>query len=82
MNNNDKLLKIKEAILEWDGHEGHDRCWYYPDLYKKIADILEVKLKQEPVLPPEEYFKEGCRRYREEQYKKFYERLQTGEFVV
>ena len=66
----EKLNKIKDLISEWDAKTGHDRCWYFPDLFRKIAEIVEVKLTNHSELPLREEFEEGCRKYQEEEYKK------------
>jgi len=66
----DKLEQIRQVILEWDGKTGHDRCWYYPDLFKKIADILDIKLTQTPALPSRGEFEDGCRQYQDEEFGK------------
>jgi len=65
-----KLLKAKEVIQEWVDKQGHDRCWYYPELFRKLAEILEVKPTKNPSLPSLEEFKKGCERYQEEEYNK------------
>ena len=64
----DKLEKIRQVILDWDGKTGHDRCWYYPELFNKIADILEIQLTSQPVLPSREEFEAGCKRYQDEEF--------------
>ena len=65
-----KLLKAKEAIQEWVNKQGHDRCWYYPELFRKLSEILEVKPSKNPSLPSLEEFRKGCERYQEEEYNK------------
>jgi len=64
-----KLFSAKQVIQEWVDQQGHDRCWYYPDLFRKLADIFEVEASKQPNLPPLEEFKKGCERYQEEEYK-------------
>lgn len=68
----DKILlaQVRDLIVEWDSKKGHDRCWYYPDLFKKIAKLTGVELTQEPELPSRKEFEEGCCRYQNEQFKK------------
>ena len=63
-----KLDEVKKVIQEWVDKQGHDRCWYYPDLFRKLAEILEIIPSREPSLPPLEEFKNGCERYQEEEY--------------
>lgn len=62
--------KCKEAeaiIQEWANKQGHDRCWYYPDLFRRLAVVFELDLQPGP-LPPRKEFEEGCRRYQCEEY--------------
>lgn len=68
MNAEEKLSKIKQIVLLWDSKEGHDRCWYYPELFKEIAQVLEIELNKSPQLPTLEEFKEGCCKYQKEQF--------------
>ncbi len=66
----DKFNEAKGIIQEWVDKQGHERCWYYPDLFRKLADIFEVKATKKPALPPIEEFKKGCEKYQQEEYKK------------
>ena len=59
--------KTREIIEEWSNKQGHDRCWYYPDLFKKLIDLYDIKVNQ-PILPSLEEFKEGCKKFQEEEY--------------
>ena len=63
----EKCKKAEAIILEWSNKQGHDRCWYYPDLFRKLAGIFELNL-QPGSLPPREEFEAGCRRYQSEEY--------------
>ena len=63
-----KYHEAQHLIQEWVNKQGHDRCWYYPDLFRKLADTFQVKLSQEPSLPPLEEFKKGCEKYQQEEY--------------
>ena len=69
MNDSEKVQKAKDVLQEWVDKQGHDRCWYYPDLFRQLADILKVKPSKEPALPPLDEFKKGCERYQREEYK-------------
>jgi len=68
MNDSEKLEQIRQVILEWDGKKGHDRCWYYPDLFHKIANIAGVPLSQPTDKPSRQEFEEGCRFFQEQEY--------------
>lgn len=60
--------EAKQIIQEWVDKQGHDRCWYYPELFLKLADIFDVKMGVEPKLPPRTEFEEGCKRYQNDEY--------------
>ena len=68
MNSEEKLHKAKAVIQIWLDKQGHDRCWYYPDLFNELAKILDVKPSKGPSLPPLEEFKKGCEKYQKEEY--------------
>ncbi len=63
-----KCEKAKEVLQEWIDKQGHDRCWYYPDLFKELINIFGIKPKADPGLPSLEEFKKGCEKYQEEEY--------------
>ena len=60
--------KTKILLKKWIDKQGHDRCWYYPDIFKEIIKIHNIKLDIQKNLPPLEEFKEGCRKYQEEEF--------------
>lgn len=64
---NDKIVQIRLLIEEWANKQGHDSCWFYPDIFRQIALIVEAKIKTQN-LPPLEEFKVGCCRYQKEIY--------------
>lgn len=68
MSDQQKLHQAKKIIQEWVDQQGHDRCWYYPDLFNQLVDLFEIKATKEPKLPPLEEFKEGCCRYQKEEF--------------
>lgn len=35
----------KKIIQEWLDKQGHDRCWYYPDLFMKLA-VIKLYLRE------------------------------------
>jgi len=64
----EKAKGAKIIIQEWVDKQEHDRCWYYPDLFRKLAEVFDVKYSREPRLPSLKEFKIGCERYQEEEY--------------
>lgn len=62
-----QLFRIKQAIKKWIDKQGHDKCWYYPEIFKEISDILEIKTDKNIEIPEEE-FELGCKNYQDELY--------------
>lgn len=38
-----KLEVAQAALQRWVDQQGHERCWYYPDIFNELVQILEVK---------------------------------------
>lgn len=64
-----KYEEAKRIIQGWVDQQGHERCWYYPDLFNQLVKVFGIQPTKEPKLPPLEEFKEGCRKYQVEEYK-------------
>jgi hypothetical protein len=64
----DRLAVARQVLREWLDKQGHSRCWYYPELFTRLAECLDVSPTVAPGLPPVAEFREGCRRYQDEQY--------------
>ncbi len=60
--------KTKILLKEWINQQGHDRCWYYPDIFQEIMKVHNLNLEIQKSLPSLEEFKEGCRKYQEEEF--------------
>jgi hypothetical protein len=63
----EKQQEAQSIIQEWVNKQSHDKCWYYPDLFRKLADLFKIKAP-DPGLPSEDEFKSGCEHYRKEVY--------------
>ena len=63
-----KLADARRILQEWVDQQGHDRCWYYPDVFERLVEILEVKITKRPSLPPLQEFKRGCELYQKKEY--------------
>lgn len=61
-------VKTKEILQFWVDQQGHNRCWYYPELFKQLVDLYGIELTVNPSLPPRHEFEEGCRRYQSEEF--------------
>jgi hypothetical protein len=68
MTDAERLAEARRILQQWLDRQGHDRCWYYPDLFHQLAGCLGVTPAIDPDLPPLPEFEEGCRRYQAEQY--------------
>lgn len=60
--------QVKAITQEWADKQGHERCHYYPELFRRLAEILGIKSQVEACLPPRSEFEKGCRRYQDEEY--------------
>jgi len=60
--------KARQLLMDWRNKQGHDRCWYYPEIFRSLCDLFEVPTCPDPGLPPRDEFREGCCRYEDEQY--------------
>jgi len=65
-----KISQAKSLLNNWVNKQGHDRCWYYPEIFQKLCELFGVEMTVEPKLPPPEEFTKGCERYRNEEYAK------------
>jgi hypothetical protein len=64
-----ETLDAARAVLRgWLDKQGHERCWYYPELFRELAELMHVHPTVTPKLPPREEFHAGCARYAMEEY--------------
>jgi hypothetical protein len=56
---------IEEKIKEWINKQGHDSCWYYPEIFREICKELDIDPNIIPTIPQDEFDK-GCKRYQDE----------------
>ena len=64
-----KYNNAKQIVQEWADMQGHDRCWWHPDLFKRLAKVFDIEPSRDPELPPLKEFKKGCEQYQQEQYR-------------
>jgi hypothetical protein len=62
--------KTAGIIQQWLDKQSHDRCWYYPELFRSLADMFQLRPTIPPELPSRTEFEKGCRRYQDEEYAK------------
>lgn len=63
-----RCQRAKAALQNWVDRQGHDRCWYYPEIFRELSEILGVQTTVTPELPPRAEFEQGCTRYQDEEY--------------
>lgn len=64
-----RVERASALLKQWQEKQGHDRCWYYPEIFEQLCELFDVESSAQRGLPPRAEFEEGCRRYQEEQYK-------------
>jgi len=64
----DKCDQTQAIIQQWVDQQGHDRCWYYPDLFRVLAELHDITSELHPKLPHRAEFEAGCKRYQDEEY--------------
>jgi hypothetical protein len=67
-NSDATLAELKNIVQTWVDQQGHNRCWYYPDVFEQIAAVLDIQPTKKPALPSLEEFKAGCERYQQEEF--------------
>jgi len=64
------LARVRRLVQDWLDKQGHDRCWYYPEIFEQLARALDLQhiVLKPPQLPSLSEYKAGCERYQREQY--------------
>jgi hypothetical protein len=60
--------EIRQIVQEFLDKQGHHRCWWFPELFKRLATTLDLKPTVEPELPKRREFELGCWQYQDEEY--------------
>lgn len=58
----------EELLSAWANLKGHDRCWHHPEILKKLCEIWDITVSNDPCLPTREEFEKGCQKYQNELY--------------
>ncbi len=71
--NHNKLFNIEQAVRKWINMQDHNRCWYYPEIFQEIIEILEIEVTVSQFVGMNfinrEEFEKGCKKYQDEIYK-------------
>lgn len=65
----DRCEMARSLLENWANKQGHERCWWHPDILTALANALDVKIPP-PILPLQAEFSKGCDIYKAEQYEK------------
>lgn len=57
------------VLQAWADEQGHNKCWYYPDVFSELCRVLDVESKTDPKLPPREEFMQCCAEYAADLYE-------------
>jgi hypothetical protein len=60
-------LEKGKAILEaWLNKQGHDKCWYYPEVFAQLAKVYGIPcVLTPPVTISREEFEQGCHQFQD-----------------
>lgn len=64
----DELSSARKRIQSWLDKQGHDKCHYYPEIFRELAELFGLKPSVDSELPSLAEFKGGCTRFQAEQY--------------
>lgn len=61
---------VKAQVQEWLNKQGHDSCWYYPDVFTEIAKTLDIEIKNiNRMLPVRKEFNANCEKFECDVYR-------------
>lgn len=59
------IQSVRQAVEEWNNKQGHDKCHYYPEIFRKILDLLGIPENKNVELSEAE-FQSGCDIFRKD----------------
>lgn len=65
-----KYEEVKIILKQWADLKGHNKCFHHPEILTKLCVLTNISIQNNPELPSEEEFKQGCEAYRKEIYPK------------
>lgn len=60
--------RTEELLKSWVDKQSHNKCWFYPEIFRELCSLHRVYPSLPDLLPSQEEFKEGCDKYRRELY--------------
>lgn len=57
----------RTILRAWVEHHRHDRCWYYPDIFRRLCRSLGVDAEPGERCSRDE-FEAGCHRFTDEEF--------------
>lgn len=58
----------KQILTEWVQKQGHDRCWYYPELFEQLIQLYSLEVPPGAKISRAE-FEAGCKRFQDKEYQ-------------
>lgn len=62
------LERCRQTLGKWRELQGHDQCWYYPDLFVNLCATLGIDHSLPSPDMPREEFEAGCQRFQDSLY--------------
>ncbi len=62
------MERVYDIVQGYVDRQGHDRCWYLPELFDALAKELDISARHPAELPSIEEFCRGCAKYQATQY--------------
>lgn len=60
--------QARALLRDWEAKQRHERCWYYPDIFRALQALFGLPPNTNPELPPRPEFDLNCNQYANEQY--------------
>lgn len=60
--------EARRLMIEWRSKQGPDKCWYCPEIFNSLCDVLGVDNDFDFDLNPRSEFEQGCKQYQDQLY--------------
>jgi hypothetical protein len=65
-----RLEVVREILTEWAKLDGHDRCWFHPELLSRLCQVVGVPVIEKPIRMTRQEFQCGCLAYQDDLFGK------------